>query len=189
VFAKGRTGVVMTIYIALLRGINVGGHNLIKMQDLRNLLTSSGLENVQTYIQSGNIIFQSEKNAEEVQTIIADGIKNKYGFSISVMVRTVTEWEEIMKNCPYSTDTLPDGECVHLIFLSKEISNEEGNRLRENQNETEECFIAGKEIYLHLRKSILDSRISNQLQKFSVPVTARNWKTISKLEAMVSKYY
>lgn len=70
----------MTFYIAFLRGINVGGHNKIKMQELRNLLTNMGLDKVNTYIQSGNIVFQSEENAEQLQHQIEQEIRNYFGF-------------------------------------------------------------------------------------------------------------
>jgi uncharacterized protein (DUF1697 family) len=177
----------MTIYIALLRGINVGGNNIIKMQDLRTLLQERGLENVNTYIQSGNIVFRSEKSAEQVQILIEQEIKNKYGYSIHVIVRTASEWDESMKNCPYPTETLGDGESVHLTLLGKEISKEEIEQLLQFQSDSEECLINDKEVYLYLRKSILDSKISNQLQKLGIPVTSRNWKTIKKIESMVKK--
>jgi uncharacterized protein (DUF1697 family) len=175
----------MTVYVALLRGINVGGNNIIKMQDLKTLLQISGLENVNTYIQSGNIVFRSEKTAEEVQIIIEQEIKQKYGYSISVIVRTGSEWEGIMKNCPYPTESLGDGESVHLTLLGKEISTEDIEHVQKSQSDTEECFINEKEVYLYLRKSILDSKLSSQLQKLGFPVTSRNWKTIKKIESMV----
>lgn len=177
----------MTIYVALLRGINVGGHNIIKMQDLKNLLLNSGLENVNTYIQSGNIVFQSDKSAEQLKIQIEQEIKNKYGFSINVILRTASEWERIMKDCPYPADALQDGESVHLTLLGKEISNEGLQHLFEYQSDSEECFINGKEVYLYLRKSFLDSKISNQLSKLGVPMTSRNWKTIKKIESMINK--
>lgn len=175
----------MTIYVALLRGINVGGNNIIKMQDLKTLLQDCGLENVNTYIQSGNIVFRSEKTADELQFLIEQEIKQKYGYSISVIVRTGSEWEGIMKNCPYSTESLGDGESVHLTLLGKEISKEDIEHLLQSRSDTEECFINDNEVYLYLKKSILDSKISNQLQKLGVPVTSRNWKTIKKIESMV----
>jgi uncharacterized protein (DUF1697 family) len=175
----------MTIYVALLRGINVGGNNIIKMQDLKTLLQDSGLENVNTYIQSGNIVLRSEKSADEIQILIKQEIKQKYGYSISVIGRTATQWDEIMKNCPYPTESLGDGESVHLTLLGKEISKEDMEHLLQSQSDTEECFINDKEVYLYLRKSILDSKIANQLQKLGIPVTSRNWKTIKKIESMV----
>jgi uncharacterized protein (DUF1697 family) len=175
----------MTIYIALLRGINVGGNNIIKMQDLKNLLLDCGLENVSTYIQSGNIVFRSEKSAEQVQNLIEQEIKHKYGYSINVIIRTASEWDRIMKACPYPTDSLGEGESVHLILLEKEISKENSELLLQFQSDTEKCFINRKEVYLHLRISILDSKITKQLPKLGVQMTSRNWKTIKKIESLV----
>jgi uncharacterized protein (DUF1697 family) len=175
----------MTIYIALLRGINVGGNNIIKMQDLKSLLLNGGLENVSTYIQSGNIVFRSEKSADQVQSIIEQEIKNKYGYSISVIVRNANEWEGIMKACPYPTDSLGEGESVHLILLGKEVSKKGSEQLLQFQSDTEKCFINQKEVYLHLSISILDSKVTKQLPKLGVQMTSRNWRTIKKIESMV----
>ena len=91
----------MTIYIALLRGINVGGKNIIKMKDLRGLLEQIGFQSVTTYIQSGNIIFQANERADAVQAKIEQEISNKYGFSVPVIVRTGMEFSDMIRNCPY----------------------------------------------------------------------------------------
>jgi uncharacterized protein (DUF1697 family) len=177
----------MSIYIALLRGINVGGNNIIKMKDLKNLLANSGLENVNTYIQSGNIVFRSEKSADQVQNLIEQEIKNTYGYSINVIIRTASEWDRMMRDCPFPTDALAEGESVHLILLGKEVAIEDSEQLLQLQSENEKCFFNPKEVYLHLRISILDSKISKQLPKLGVPMTARNWKTIKKIESMVQQ--
>ncbi|MFE4896820.1 DUF1697 domain-containing protein [Peribacillus butanolivorans] len=175
----------MTIYIAFLRGINVGGHNKIKMQELRNLLTNMGLDKVNTYIQSGNIVFQSDENAEQLQHQIEQEIRNYFGFSVTVILRTVTELEQIINNCPYPVNLLLEGESVHLSLLAKEPSKEGINHLLDLKSEMEECYIKGKEVYLYLRQGVRNSKLSSQLQKLGVPATARNWKTIKKLETMV----
>ncbi|NHM30905.1 DUF1697 domain-containing protein [Neobacillus terrae] len=174
----------MTIYIALLRGINVGGNNIIKMKDLKKMFFNMGIKKVETYIQSGNIVFQSDNAAEKLQSLIHEEIKNTFGFSVPVILRTAAEWNEVMRNCPYQED-LKEGESIHLTLLDKEPLIEVIEQLLRFKSESEECYIRGKDVYLYLRKSILDSKISNQLQKLKVPVTSRNWKTIKKLEAMI----
>lgn len=95
----------ITTYIALLRGINVGAHHRIKMQDLKKLLTSMGLENVTTYIQSGNVIFQSSEVKEVLQIKMEKDIHKAFGFSTPVILRTDQEFKEIISSCPYA-----DGE-------------------------------------------------------------------------------
>lgn len=86
----------ITIYIALLRGINVGGHKLIRMQELKSLLTNMGLDKVKTYIQSGNVIFESERNAEQLEEQMEQEIRRAFGFSVIIILRTASELEQII---------------------------------------------------------------------------------------------
>ena len=177
----------MTIYIALLRGINVGGHKSIKMQDLRSLLKDLGLDKVNTYIQSGNIVFQSDKNTEQLKNQIEQEIKNVFGFSVTVILRTASEFKEIINHCPYPVNSLLEGESVHLALLEKDLSKEGIDHLLEFfKSEMEECYIMGKEVYLYLHQSFRASKLPIQLQKLGGAVTVHNWKTIKKIEAMVN---
>lgn len=175
----------MTIYIALLRGINVGGKNIIKMKDLKGLFEKFGFESVTTYIQSGNIVFQSDESTDVVQAKIEQGIEKVYRFSVPVVVRTGLEFSDMIRNCPYPTDSLPDGESVHLTLLQNEPSKESIEVLPKPANE--ECTIHGKDIYLYLQKSFKDSKLAVHLHKLGVPATTRNWKTIQKLESLVKE--
>ncbi|WP_430488077.1 DUF1697 domain-containing protein [Priestia flexa] len=86
----------ITIYIALLRGINVGGHKLIRMQELKSLLTNMGLDKVKTYIQSGNVIFESERNAQQLEEQMEQEIRRAFGFSVIIILRTASELEQII---------------------------------------------------------------------------------------------
>lgn len=171
----------MTTYLALLRGINVGGKNIIKMKDLKRLFEDLGFEKVTTYIQSGNCVFQSAEDADVVQARIEEGIEKTYGFSVPVVVRSDKEFLDIIKNCPYPADSLPEGESVHLTLLEREPSI-----LRLPKFEDEECHVQGKEIYLYLKKSFKDSKLAVHLHKLGVPATTRNWKTVRKLESLLN---
>ncbi|WML48583.1 DUF1697 domain-containing protein [Neobacillus sp. PS3-34] len=177
----------MTNYIALLRGINVGGHNIIKMQELRTVLTNMGLEQVRTYIQSGNVLFQSDKNASRLSELIEQEINNAFGFSVTVILRTEKEWEQLIKNCPYPVDSLLEGESVHVACLAEQPKQEAIDHLLQFKSDLDECYIEGKEIYFYFRQSIRDSKLASQLPKIGVPATVRNWKTILKLEAMLKQ--
>lgn len=176
----------MTQYIAFLRGINVGGHNIIKMKEFKLLLLNLGLEKVNTYIQSGNVVFQSDKNAEQLQLIIEREINDVYGYSVTVMIRTASEFSDIINNCPYPVDSLAEGESVYLALLEKESAEERITRILQFKSETEECCLTGKEVYLYLRIGVQKSKLAAYLQKLGVSVTMRNWKTIKKLENMVN---
>ncbi|WP_026564689.1 DUF1697 domain-containing protein [Bacillus sp. UNC41MFS5] len=175
----------MTIYIALLRGINVGKNNRIKMADLKNLLETIGLEKVKTYIQSGNVLFEASDDSARLSQRLEEEISKTFGFPVPVILRTAEEYEQIIRNCPYSMESLKEGESIQLAFLADEPSQEKIEYLRSFKSEPDECFINGKEVYLYLRQSILDSKLAAQLPKLEVPATVRNWKTVIKLSTMI----
>jgi uncharacterized protein (DUF1697 family) len=174
----------MTIYISLLRGINVGGHNVIKMAELRSLFESMGLGVVKTYIQSGNVLFESDEEADLLRQQIEQELYAHFGFSVTVILRTAMELEQIIENCPFQADNLSEGESLHISFLAQAPSQEAINNVLTYNSETEECKIIGKEIYLYFRQSFRNSKLTIQLQKLNVPGTLRNWKTINKLATM-----
>ena len=178
----------MTIYIGLLRGINVGGHHKIKMADLKNLLESLGLQKVKTYIQSGNVLFESVEEAEQLSKKMEEELNNTFGFPVPVVIRTAEELQQIIQDCPYSTDSLSEGESVQVAFLGGEPSREGIYHMYSYNNDLEECKIKGKEVYFYFRKSIRDSKLATQLPKLRAPATVRNWKTVVKLEDLSKSF-
>ncbi|MFD2445410.1 DUF1697 domain-containing protein [Bacillus sp. CGMCC 1.16607] len=177
----------MTAYIALLRGINVGGHNIIKMADLKNLLEKNGLHHVKTYIQSGNVLFHSEEATEVLNRRLEAEIESVFGFRVPVILRTASEWEQIIASCPFSFDTLLEGESIHVSFLEGVPSQEGLNQLHIFKSDIDEFKIEGKNIYLYFRQSIRKSKLAVHLQKIGVQGTVRNWKTVMKLAAMAEE--
>ncbi len=175
----------MTIYIALLRGINVGGHKIIKMADLKQAFESIGLKQVKTYIQSGNIVFKSEEDITFLKERIQSEIKNVFGFDVPVMLRTHEEFINITKRCPYEVNSLREGESIHIAFLAHELSKTEKDQLLMQKNEIEDCCIHEKVVYLFFKNSIRNSKLINQFQKLHTPATVRNWRTVNKLKAIV----
>ncbi|MDW3036591.1 MULTISPECIES: DUF1697 domain-containing protein [Bacillus cereus group] len=175
----------MTIYISLLRGINVGGHKIIKMADLKQTFESIGLKQVKTYIQSGNIVFESEKDIDFLKKRIQSEIKNVFGFDVPVMLRKHEEFINIIKRCPYEVDSLRKGESIHVAFLANELSELEKDQLLMQKNETEDCYIHEEVVYLFFKNSIRNSKLMNQFQKLHTPATVRNWRTVNKLKAIV----
>ncbi|MBY7113932.1 MULTISPECIES: DUF1697 domain-containing protein [Bacillus] len=175
----------MTIYIALLRGINVGGHKVMKMADLKEMFESIGLKQVKTYIQSGNIVFQSEEDIIFLKERIQFEIKNVFDFDVSVMLSTHDEFINMIKRCPYKADSLLEGESIHVAFLANELSEKEKDQLLMQKNETEDCYIHEKFVYLFFKNSIRNSKLMNQFQKLQTPATVRNWRTVNKLKAIV----
>lgn len=175
----------MTTYVALLRAINLGKRNKVKMATLRELLESMGLENVQTYIQSGNVIFDSEETAEHLTQQLEQEIQSAFGFLVPVIIRTASEWDQIIRRCPYSFGALSEGESIHISFLAKSPSQEKIDQLVDFNNELDEHQIHGKEIYMYFRQNLHKSNLPTHLKKLDVPATLRNWKTVKKLSEMV----
>ncbi|MBK5431924.1 DUF1697 domain-containing protein [Bacillus sp. TH25] len=174
----------MTIYIALLRGINVGGHKVIKMADLKKVFESIGLKKVKTYIQSGNVVFESEEEISFLKERIECEIKNVFDFDVPVMLRTNDEFINIIKKCPYETHSLLEGESVHVAFLANPLSEEASKGLLMYNSELEECYIYEKVVYLLFKSSIRNSKLMNRFQKLHTPATVRNWRTVNKLKAI-----
>ncbi len=175
----------MTLYIALLRGINVGGHKVIKMADLKRVFESIGLKQVKTYIQSGNIVFESEEGINFLKDQIQSEIKKEFDFDVPVMLRTHDEFINIIKQCPYEVHSLLEGESVHIAFLANVLSEEESSQLLTFKSELEDCYIDEKVVYLFFKNSIRNSKLMNQFQKLHTPATVRNWRTVNKLKAIV----
>lgn len=174
----------VTIYIALLRGINVGGHNMIKMAELKRVLEEMGLKKVKTYIQSGNVLFESEEEEGSLSKRMEEVINQAFGLSVPVVLRTSKEWDQIIKFCPYRTEGLQEGESVQIAFLGGIPSQKEIERLNAYQSDKDEFKIIDKNLYLYFRQSIRDSKLAANLSKLDVPATVRNWKTVIKLSSM-----
>jgi uncharacterized protein (DUF1697 family) len=182
----------MAICIALLRGINVGGKNKIKMADLKQMFESLGLSRVQTYIQSGNVLFESEADESSLRNRIEQGIEATFGISLVVVLRTAEEMKRILENCPYTAEQVAEAEAASqveslYVALLPEAPSQEGiERWSAYQTERDHYRFAGRDLYLLYSHSVRDSKLANNLPKLGVPATVRNWKTMSKLVALAA---
>ena len=170
-------------YVALLRGINVGGKNMIKMETLRATLAALGFDNVKSYINSGNLIFETAKTDDgKLAKKIHDAIIEDFGFDISVMVRSMTEIEEIITANPFEGQ-FENHKDLHLFFLNEELTEDKKSLLFEQANENEMFAVIGRHILCLLRTSILDSAVGKGFidKRLKVATTARNWRTVKKL--------
>ncbi len=180
----------MTIYIALLRGINVGGKNMIKMAELKRAFESIGLCEVLTYIQSGNVLFKSNDTEETLRIKLEHIIFETFGFSVAVVLRTAAEIEQIVMNCPFSKEEVLEAESVseveslYVSLLTHSPLQEKIEYLKVYKSENDDYRIIGREVYLLFRHSIRNSKLANNLPKLEVPATVRNWKTINKIAAL-----
>lgn len=167
----------MKTYIVLLRGINVSGKNKLPMQDLRNLLNDLEFQNVQTYIQSGNIILTSDYDKLIVCKKIKDGILEKFGYDVPVLARTVKEWEEVVANYPYPTE---NSKIVAFVFLNQKTKE---TQIEVKGIKEDEYQIDNDGIYIYCPSGFGNTKISNNLfeRKLKVTATTRNYRTTMKL--------
>jgi uncharacterized protein (DUF1697 family) len=177
----------MTIYIALLRGINVGGNNMIKMSELKVMFETMRFSKVQTYINSGNVLFISEEGAEQVRQRIEIEVNKVFGIAVTVVLRSAAELEQIIENCPYKADSLLEGESVQVTLLTEAPSKAKIALLPEGKSDIDEFQINGLEIYFLFRQSMLDSKLAKNMTKLGSAATSRNLNTMNKLAALAEK--
>lgn len=170
--------------IALLRGINVNGQKMISMEKLRILLTDLGLTGVTTYIQSGNVVFQSGREAHFVlEKKIKSAIQDIFGFSVPVMVKTKEEWEEIISRNPFVGKKDIDASKLHVTFLSDTPNQVVVEEILGMKYGDDQCFFSGKEIYLFCPNGYGKTKFSNSFfeKQTKLIATTRNWQTVLKL--------
>jgi uncharacterized protein (DUF1697 family) len=180
----------MAIYISILRGINVGGHNMIKMEALKQMYDSLGFKNVQTYIQSGNVIFQHKTTErEKLENKIARKISDKFLFEVPVIVIEMEELKYIVNNNPFTSDRSKDAAHFHMTFLSALPEKSNIEKIKEGQYQADDFSILGKAIYLYCPNGYSNSKLTNTFleTKLKVMATTRNWKTTKELLSMGEK--
>jgi uncharacterized protein (DUF1697 family) len=180
-------GVKMTTYISLLRGINVSGQKKIKMEELITLYESLDLKHIKTYVQSGNVIFDSsQKDISELSTMIQQKIKQVFGFPVSVFLRTQSELQRIIATNPFLNETSIDINKLYVTFLFDAPIESALSQMKEINTESDEFIISNKEILLHCPKGYGRTKYSNNFfeKKLGITATTRNWKTVTQLFAI-----
>lgn len=173
-------------YAALLRGINVGGKNKIKMETLREICSAIGFENVKTYINSGNVIFETKKTDDKkLAEKIEKAIEKEFELNIKVIVRTIDEIKNIVENNPFDGEFENDKD-VHVFFLDEEMPKDKSELLLSNNTENERYAVQNREIFCHLRVGVLDSLMGKDYigKKLKISATARNWRTVNKIKEL-----
>ncbi|MFB9758893.1 DUF1697 domain-containing protein [Ectobacillus funiculus] len=175
----------MTIYIAFLRGINVGGKKIIKMEKLKDIFKSLYFQNVKTYIQSGNVIFDSTEESADILYKIETELENVLGYKVTSIIRTADELEEIIKQNPFSASE--DVEKQYVTFLHREPTVEAGDRLMSYKNDVDDFCVTHREVFLLCGKGYGKTKFSNHFleSKLDVLATTRNWKTVNKILNMI----
>ncbi len=181
----------MNSYVALFRGINVGGQHKVKMDELRGLHETLGLHDVKTYIQSGNVVFQGDEgnkeDAEGVQRRIAEAFAQKWGFQSEVVVRTRDELYALGERNPFRGQDGRESNWIVVMFLAAVPDSMAEERLRQAYSGPEEYKLLGKELFIYYPEGIGRSKFSNSFieKKIKVAGTARNWNTVLKLQEMM----
>ena len=168
----------------MLRGINVGGHKRIKMDQLRASFEALGFEQVKTYLQSGNVVFKTGKKSPAALSRKIEGqILKDFGFSVSVISRTAGEMSETITNNPFLKEREIDPEKLHVMFLSEAPAQAALKRLADLTTAPDRFHAPGKAIYFYLPNGVSESVLMKRPvdRILSVVTTTRNWKTVNSL--------
>ena len=179
----------MEIYISILRGINVSGQKKIIMADLKGLYENLGFQDVQTYIQSGNVIFKSPKTEKSIlKNKIETKISKQYGFSVPVQVLELQKLNKVFANNPFVNKRNEDISKLHVTFLEEVPEAEIRSEIMNIQSTSDEFIISGKVIYVFCPNGYGRTKLNNTFfeKKLKTSATTRNWKTISKLVELLS---
>jgi uncharacterized protein (DUF1697 family) len=177
----------MQTYISMLRGINVSGQKKVRMADLKSLYGSLGLGNVQTYVQSGNVVFDSEEqDAKKLRKTIEARIKATFGFPVPVLLRAADDFQRVIENHPFANE---DPIRVLVTFLYELPEKSKWNELSLYQDKVDQFALGEQEIFLFCPGGYGRTKLSNTFfeKKLGVIATTRNWKSVNALYEMASE--
>jgi uncharacterized protein (DUF1697 family) len=180
----------MAVIISMLRGVNVGGHNKIKMDALRALYESLKLRDAQTYVQSGNVIFRTDgRDFTRVAKRIEDGIERKFRFRPDVILRTAAEMRGVVAKNPFAKRRgIAPGKLL-ASFLASDPGEEGREKVRQMKCDPEELRIEGREVYIYFPNGMGRSKLqwSGLDKMLKMPATGRNWNSVTKMLEMAEK--
>jgi uncharacterized protein (DUF1697 family) len=173
-------------YIALFRGVNVGGKSVLPMKSLVEIFEGLGCEEVKTYIQSGNAVFQSNNNrSSDIAKDISSEILKRYGFEPKVLLLEKAGLQETIDNNPFEIE---DGKALHFFFLESQPTHPDLEQLMSVKSKSEEFKLYKNVFYLYAPDGIGRSKLAAKVeQALGVPASARNWNTVRKLMDMVGQ--
>ena len=180
----------MTKYIAILRGINVGTGRKVPMADLKKLCEKQGLLNVQTYIQSGNVVFElvQPEPIPELEIRLQKAFTETFGFDIPVLIRTSKDWTESIAKNPFLKEENVVIDRLHLTCLKEIPSPDLLEKIKTFQYLPDRYEIIGKDVFIYCENGYGRAKITNDFfeKKLKTPATTRNWKTVMKLHEMIT---
>ncbi|MBI5761889.1 MAG: DUF1697 domain-containing protein [Planctomycetes bacterium] len=175
----------MATYIALLRAVNVGG-NILKMDALRGVCNKLGFENVRTYVQSGNVVFESGESASTCAAALMKALAGKTRLPVDVMVRTPAQLKTIIAKNPFLKKKGVEMARLAVAFLSGSAPKDAAKKLAAIPAGADEIHVAGTELYLHCPSGFARTKLTNAKieSMLSLRATTRNWNTVNQLYAM-----
>jgi uncharacterized protein (DUF1697 family) len=180
----------MPVIISMLRGVNVGTHNRIKMDALRALYESLGLREAQTYVQSGNVVFRTDKRdlialAERIES----AIDRTFGFRPSVILRTTSELREVIARNPFANRSGIEPSKLLVNFLASDPGTRICDQVLSIKTHPEELHITGRELYIYFPNGMARPKMSWALleKALKTPGTGRNWNSVTKLLEMAER--
>jgi uncharacterized protein (DUF1697 family) len=173
----------MTTFIALLRGINVGGNRKLAMGALRDLCEQAGLTNVRSYVNSGNLVFDGTRSAAAQEKRLEAAIAKHAGFKVDVMARTAKQWSGYVRGNPFPELSAEHPNRVMLIVPKTPLGGDAVETLREKASGGERVEQAGEVVWVYFAEGAGRSKLAAQ-PPGRIMVTARNWRTVLKLDEM-----
>jgi uncharacterized protein (DUF1697 family) len=176
-------------YVALLRGINVGGNNKLPMKDLVGIFAESDCENPRSYIQSGNVLFDASPGvAAGVSGRVAARIADRFGYRTPVILRTAAELATVLAHNPFLAEGIAEEE-LHVYFLEDRPDPPRALQLDPDRSPPDRFAVLGREVFLRLPNGMARTKLTNAYfdSKLATTSTARNWRTIAKLVELMSR--
>jgi uncharacterized protein (DUF1697 family) len=176
------------LWVALLRAINVGGTAKLPMADLRTLCTALGWQEVRTYIQSGNIVFQAEGASTDLETRLEEAVEEKFGFARPVIIRSMVQWQTYAAGSPFRQVQEDEPNRLMLCLAKGVMLPDAADRLRERATAGEQISQKGDALWIHYPDGAGNSKLTPALfdRAAGSPVTARNWRTVTRLQGMLA---
>jgi len=175
----------VTIYVAMLRGINVSGRNRLPMEDLRDLVAAAGGKDVRSYIQSGNVVFTSGRRAPDMVSALEGRLHRALGTTVPVLVRSQKELEAVTTKNPFVRRGV-DPKVLHVTFMATAARAADVKGARAKDVGGDEFEVIGREVYLHCPNGYGTTKLTNAFfeKHFGSQATTRNWKTVTTLAEM-----
>ena len=177
----------MPVHVALLRGINVGGGNTIRMVELRALAEELGWKHAETYIQSGNLVFEAAGERGELETALESGIRHRFGLDIPAVIRAADEWHALVSANPFPKVAEVEANRLMLLLSKQPPGPEAATALQERAQDGERVATGGGALWIHYANGAGRSKLAPALidRLVGSPATARNWRTVLKLGEML----